>query len=230
MISASDPGHEDARRTTAIDQSRNQTMWGIARKRRKRTVRRGRSRSSVTTIRTGCSGSSEYGSASSGSEVGYRGVRRKRYAPACARVAERERGEVAQATRRAPAHEDREPGEERSRGCDAADRGGVQPERLLAASARRRRRRALARRAGREAAAERRREEERGHREEEPEEAAPATLTHGWVDLDVDRVVLLARGTTGTGSPRGTRTRRPASRSGCSSRRSRAGCPGPRPG
>ena len=54
---------------------------------------------------------------------------------------------------------------------------------------------------------------------------SPATLAHGRVDLDVDRIVLLARETTGTGPPRETRTRRPASSSGCSSRRSRGGCP-----
>ena len=69
---------------------------------------------------------------------------------------------------------------------------------------------------------------ERRKREEQPEEAAPAALPHGRVDLDVDGIVRAGRGTTGTGSPRGRRTRRPASRSGRSSRRSRGGSPAPR--
>ena len=106
-------------------------------------------------------------------------------------VAERERDEVAQAARRGL----------RGRGSRTR-RGTRRPPRRrrptrtfhqtrLLASARRRRPRALARRAGREPAAERGREEERREREDEPEEASPAALTDGWVDLDVDGVVLL---------------------------------------
>ena len=110
--------------------------------------------------------------------------------PGLCRVAERERDEVAQPARRASADEDREPGEQRGCGRDAADRRHVPPVRVLAA-ARRCRPRPLARRAACEPAAERGREQERRKREDEPEEASPATLADGRVDLHVDRVVLL---------------------------------------
>ena len=151
---------------------------------------RGRSRSSVTTMRTGCSGSTEYGSASSG--IGRRIARREQEeVRACLRrIAERVRHEVAQSARRASADEDREPGEQRGRGRDAAHRRDVPPVRLIAA-ARRRRPRPLAGRAAREPAAERGREQERREREDDPEEASPAALADGRVDLHVDRVVLL---------------------------------------
>ena len=199
---------------TAIDHSRIQTKWGIARKRRKRTVSRGRSRSSVTTMRTGCSGSSEYGSASSGSERRIARREQEEVRARLRRVAERVRGEVAQPARRAAAHEDREPGEERGGGRDAADRRDVPPVRAprcrsttpsttpwpdepLANPPPS----AVASRSAGSARTSRKK-------------PAPATLADGRVDLHVDRVVLLDRGTTDTGSRRGTRTRSPASRSG----------------
>ncbi len=59
-----------AAKTTATDHSSSQTKWGIASNSLNTTVSRGRSRSSVTTVRTGCSGSCENGSIAAGSELG----------------------------------------------------------------------------------------------------------------------------------------------------------------
>ena len=152
-------------------------------------MRRGRSRSSATTMRTGCSGSSR-------ERLGLYGIRRRvpgreqeEERARLRRVAEGECGEVAQSSWCAAAREDREPGEERRRSGDAADGGDVPPDRVLVPA--RRRPRALTGRAAHEAAAERRREQEGGNGEDESKEAAPTALTDRRVDLEVDGIVRL---------------------------------------
>ena len=224
-----EPRDERRETNTTIDHSTIQTKWGIARKRRKNTVSRGRSRSSATTMRTGCSGSSRV-------RLGERGVRRRvarreqqEVAGRLRAVAERERDEVAEPARRPSAHDDRRTRRGSARRCgDAADartrptrprpRSRSTPSTSPDPTSRSRsRRRARLRAGAREARG-------RDGRTRPTGPAARAGRSRGRRDSRP------GSGTTGTGSPRGRRTRSPASRSAGTSRRTRAGSAGPRAG
>ncbi len=105
-------------------------------------------------------------------------------------VADRERDEVSQPARSTAECDREEPREEGRRRGRAADGRDVPPQRVLGAA--RGSPRCLTGGAGREPTSECGCEEEGGNREEEAEEPSPAALPHGPVDLEVDRVPVLA--------------------------------------